>query len=126
MSRRPRAQPKVLVIDDDGVPIEAGSDRDALNAAINTVREVRPKHAVLLISPDEVESKLNIIAAVPEALQKRGLKAGDWVKEVAAVAGGRGGGKPDMAQGGGTDTAKVKDVIAHARSVALDEFPPVA
>ena len=103
--------------------IEAGSDRDALNAAVNTIRELRPKHGLLLISPDAAEGKLTIVAAVPDALQKRGLKAGDWVKETAAACGGRGGGKPDMAQGGGTDLTKIKEALAAARNYALSKCP---
>jgi len=103
--------------------IEAGSDRDALNAAVNTIRELRPRHGLLLISPDESEGKLTIVAAVPDALQKRGLKAGDWVKETAAACGGRGGGKPDMAQGGGTDLTKVKEALNAARAYAMGKCP---
>lgn len=103
--------------------IDAGSDKDALAAAINTIREIRPKHAILLVSPDRDEGKLTIVASVPEALQKRGLKAGDWVKEAAAACGGRGGGRPDMAQGGGTDVTKIKETLAAARSFAFAKVP---
>jgi alanyl-tRNA synthetase len=99
--------------------IDAGSDKDALAAAISAARQARPKHAVLLISPDPEGGKLTIVAAVPEALVKRGLKAGDWVRETAAACGGKGGGKPDMAQGGGTDLSKVKDSLSAARAHAL-------
>jgi alanyl-tRNA synthetase len=103
--------------------IDAGSDRDALNAAVNTIRELRPRHGLLLISPDQAEGKFTIVAAVPDALQKRGLKAGDWVKETAAAVGGRGGGKPDLAQGGGTDLTKIKEALAAARNFALCKCP---
>jgi alanyl-tRNA synthetase len=103
--------------------IDAGSDKDALAAAINTIRELRPKHAILLVSPDRDEGKLTIVASVPDALQKRGLKAGDWVKEAAAACGGRGGGRPDMAQGGGTDVTKIKETLAAARSYAFAKVP---
>ncbi|HZW07988.1 MAG TPA: alanine--tRNA ligase, partial [Phycisphaerales bacterium] len=103
--------------------IEAGSDRDALNAAVNTIRELRPRHGLLLISPDQSEGKLTIVAAVPDALQKRGLKAGDWVREAAAACGGRGGGRPDIAQGGGTDLTKVKEALSAARTYALGKCP---
>jgi len=99
--------------------IDAGSDKDALAAAINASREARPRHAVLLISADAEGGKLSIVAAVPDALVKRGLKAGDWVRDTAAACGGKGGGKPDMAQGGGTDLTKVKDALNAARAHAL-------
>ena len=47
----------------------------------------------------------------------RGVKAGDLVKTVSAVCGGKGGGKPDSAMGGGTDLLKVDDALA-----AVDDF----
>ncbi len=40
------------------------------------------------------------------------LKAGDLMREAAAVVGGKGGGRPDMAQGGGTDSSKVAEALA--------------
>ena len=47
----------------------------------------------------------------------RGVKAGDLVKTVSAVCGGKGGGKPDSAMGGGTELLKVDDALA-----AVDDF----
>jgi alanyl-tRNA synthetase len=98
--------------------IEAGSDRAALQAAVNVIQQKAGRAAVLLLSPDEVEGKVSIVAAVPKPLIDRGLKAGDWVRETAAVCGGKGGGKPDAAQGGGTDLTKLKDASKAARTYA--------
>ncbi|MEQ8769805.1 MAG: alanine--tRNA ligase [Phycisphaerales bacterium] len=98
--------------------IEAGSDRKALEAAANTVASACPALGVMLVSPDESEGKAAIMAVVPKALVSRGLKAGDWVKEVAAILGGKGGGRPEQAQGGGTDLSKLSEAIKHARSYA--------
>jgi alanyl-tRNA synthetase len=98
--------------------IDAGQDRQALQAAVKTVRDNHPRAGVMLFDVAEAESKVTIMASVPEPLVTRGLKAGDWVREAAAVVGGKGGGKPDNAQGGGTDVAKVKDAVAAARSYA--------
>jgi len=95
--------------------IEVGDDRKALQAAVSTVAQLCPKKAVMLISPDAVGNKIAMLAAVPEALIKRGLKAGDWVKAAADACGGKGGGKPDSAQGGGTDVTKLKDTLLAAR-----------
>jgi alanyl-tRNA synthetase len=100
--------------------IELGSDRGALEQAVKTIRDRRPNAAVLLLSPpapDETEApKVSIMAAVPEPLTKGGLRAGDWVREVAAVLGGKGGGRPDAAQGAGPDVAKLPEAL----SAALD------
>ncbi len=99
--------------------IDVGEDRNALNAALKTIRDICPKSAVLLLSSDAAAGKVSIVCAVPPEMIARGLKAGDWLKEVAAVVGGKGGGKPDSAQGGGTDTSKVKEALATARTTAI-------
>jgi alanyl-tRNA synthetase len=48
----------------------------------------------------------------------KGLSAGDWVREAATVLGGKGGGRPEAAQGGGTNVAKLKEAIATATTFA--------
>ena len=98
--------------------IPAGSDRGALLAAMDVLRQAHAGSAVLLISADEAEGKVSIAAQVPEELIARGLKAGDWVREASQACGGKGGGKPDKAQGGGTDPAKAGEAEAAARSFA--------
>lgn len=103
--------------------IDAGTDRDAIAAALNTIRTRKPRSAVLLISPCEIEKKLTIVAAVPDALIKRGLNAGEWVRTAAAACGGKGGGKPDQAQGGGTDLEKIKDALDAAKAFAFAKCP---
>lgn len=98
--------------------IEAGDDRNALNAAVAVVKEANPRAAIMLFSIDHATARVSINAIVPEALIQKGLKAGDWLREAAAVVGGKGGGKPDSAQGGGTDASKIKDAILAARAAA--------
>jgi alanyl-tRNA synthetase len=98
--------------------IDTGSDRKALQAAVSTIQSVCPRSAVMLFSSDESEGKVSIMAAVPPAMVKRGLSAGEWVRAAAEACGGKGGGKPDAAQGGGTDLTKVRDAIAAANSFA--------
>ena len=51
-----------------------------------------------------------------------GLKAGDWVKEPAALVGGSGGGRPDMAQAGGKDAAQIPAAITKAEELAKSLF----
>ncbi|MCW5766274.1 MAG: alanine--tRNA ligase [Phycisphaeraceae bacterium] len=103
--------------------IEAGSDREALTAALNAIRTRRPRAGVLLVSPDPDENKLTILAAVPDAIIKRGLNAGEWVRAAAAACGGKGGGKPDLAQGGGPDASRLKEVLAAAKTHAFAKIP---
>ncbi len=99
--------------------IDVGEDRAAMQAAMKTLRDACPKTAVMLFSVDEAGGKVAILAAVPEALIAKGLKAGDWLRDAAAIVGGKGGGKPDAAQGGGTDVAKAGEAIKTARTTAL-------
>ena len=99
--------------------VEAGDDRNALNAALKTVRDLAPRAAAMLLSVDQAGGKVAIVCSVPPDMIARGLKAGDWLKDVAAVVGGKGGGKPDAAQGGGTDVGKLKEALAVARTSAL-------
>jgi alanyl-tRNA synthetase len=98
--------------------LDAGSDRGALLAAMDVLRSTHADSAVMLISPDEAEGKVSIAAQVPKALIDKGLKAGDWVREASTACGGKGGGKPDKAQGGGTDPSKVADAVEAARAFA--------
>ncbi len=98
--------------------IPAGSDRAALLAAMDTLRANQPNAAVMLLSADHAESKVSIVAAVPENHIKSGLKAGDWVRTAAQACGGKGGGKPDKAQGGGTEPEKITDAANAARAFA--------
>ena len=58
------------------------------------------------------EEKINLAAACgPEAVGK-GVKAGDLIRQVCAACGGKGGGKPDMAMGGGSDVTKLDEALA--------------
>ncbi|MBL8747119.1 MAG: alanine--tRNA ligase [Phycisphaerae bacterium] len=97
--------------------LPAGADREALLAAMDTVRSRHVQSAVMLIAAG-ADGKATIVASVPAALIEKGLKAGDWVREASAAVGGKGGGRPDSAQGGGPDGAKVALAVAAARSFA--------
>jgi alanyl-tRNA synthetase len=75
----------------------------------------------MLFSVDDT-GKAAIHASVPDALVSKGLKAGAWLRDAAAVMGGKGGGKDDNAQGGGVEGAKVKDAMRVAEQIALRHF----
>ena len=94
------------------------TDRDGLLAAMDAIRGRHAEAAVMVVGADAEAGKVSIVARVPEKLIKRGLKAGDWVREAATACGGRGGGRPDMAQAGGKEPAQVPDAIATARAFA--------
>ena len=49
----------------------------------------------------------------------KGVKAGDIIKTIAPICGGKGGGKPDSAMGGGTEVSKVDDALAAVDDLVL-------
>jgi alanyl-tRNA synthetase len=78
----------------------SGANPNDLLSAMDAIRSKHTDAAVMLIGADEEASRVSIVARVPEPLVSKGLKAGDWVREAATACGGRGGGRPDMAQAG--------------------------
>jgi alanyl-tRNA synthetase len=68
------------------------------------------------------DGKVQLLAAVTDDLTKKGLHAGKLVGEVAKVVGGKGGGKPNMAQAGGKDPAKLGEALKHARELAKQQL----
>ena len=53
---------------------------------------------------------MSLVATVPKALTDK-VKAGDIIKNMAPVVGGKGGGRPDMAQGGGTEPKNITESL---------------
>ena len=95
--------------------IEAG-DSTALRSAMDVIRKKQPDAALLLGAV--TGEKVAFVASVPKPLIEKGLKAGDWVREAAKVAGGGGGGRPDMAQAGGKDPSKLANALDAAKEFA--------
>jgi alanyl-tRNA synthetase len=93
-----------------------GATDDQLRSAIDSLRKKSPTHAILLAASDD--QKVTFIAAVSDDLVGKGFKAGDWVKQVATIAGGGGGGRPQMAQGSGKDPSKIAAALDMARQIA--------
>lgn len=88
------------------------AEANAMRAAIDWVRNKSESSAVLLAGSDG--EKVTLLAGMSKDLVGRGIKAGDLIKEVAPLVGGRGGGRPDMAQGGGTDPSGIPAAVARA------------
>ncbi len=104
---------EIIVAEVPGV----GAERDALLAAMDVLKSKRPDSAVMLFGADAGAGKVTIVARVPEVLIKRGLKAGDWVRTASQACGGKGGGRPDAAQGGGTEPEKIGEAMEAAREM---------
>lgn len=87
----------------------SGLDGKALKEIAASLKGADEKMVVLLISQDN--GKLTLVAGAGKEAVKRGVHAGKLVKEAAALTGGKGGGKPDLAQAGGSDASKIDDVF---------------
>ena len=84
---------------------------------IDQIRKKASPSAVFLATT-EGDSKVVLVAGVSRDLVDQGVSAGNWVRDVAPVVGGGGGGKPDLAQAGGKHPEKLADALAKAREVA--------
>ena len=100
---------KVLTIHRDGM------DANALRQMGDFLRDKESGVVAVLSSVNN--GKITFLAVCGKDAVARGVKAGDLVKTVCAVCGGKGGGKPDSAMGGGADLLKLDDALA-----VVDDF----
>ena len=95
-----------------------GLDGNALRQMGDFLRDKEPKVVAVLASTNE--DKITFLAVCGKEAVAQGVKAGDLVKSVCAICGGKGGGKPDSAMGGGKDMLKLDDALA-----SVDDFVAV-
>jgi alanyl-tRNA synthetase len=93
----------------------AGVQVQQAREAMDMLKKKAPSAAVVLGLPDD--GKIMLLVGVTDDLIQQGIKAGDIVKTIAPIVGGGGGGRPQMAQAGGKDPAKLGDALAKAREV---------
>lgn len=82
--------------------------------------DAAPQMAICLATSSD-DGKGSILCNAPDA-GKGTLKANEWLKESLAVVGGKGGGKPDSAQGQVPDAGKMDQVLAAATTFANDKL----
>jgi alanyl-tRNA synthetase len=103
-----------------GVKMLAGQvsahDMDSLRGMVDLLRDKLGSGVVIL--GGVVNGRVNLVVTVTKDLLPRGLHAGKMIKEIAAVVGGNGGGRPDMAQAGGKDPGKLGEALEKAYQVA--------
>ncbi|MFV0504608.1 MAG: alanine--tRNA ligase [Lachnospirales bacterium] len=95
-------------------------DINALKSISDKVKE--KEKSVITVFISEQDNKLNLVTMVTEDLVKEGVHAGLIMKEISSVVGGKGGGRPNMAQGGGTDVDKAEEALAKAKDVVLAQL----
>ena len=81
----------------------------------DSIKEKLDKGVVVIGS--HTDGKLMFLAMATKAAVERGVHAGNIIREVTALAGGSGGGKPDMAQGGGKDVSKTDAALAAVEAI---------
>jgi alanyl-tRNA synthetase len=93
-----------------------GANPNLMRQLIDQIRKKTERSAIMLLGA-QGDSKVVLVAGVSRELVAQGINAGDWVREVAPVVGGGGGGKPDMAQAGGKDPSQIGTAVEKARQV---------
>ena len=91
-----------------------GLDKGGMRHLSDTLMAKIKSGVVILAKTDE--GKVSFIVRVSDDLTDK-VKAGKIVQEIAPIVGGRGGGKPDMAEGGGTDAGKLSDALDESYKV---------
>jgi alanyl-tRNA synthetase len=92
----------------------AGLDKDGLRALVDKQRDRIKSGVVVLAAP--ADGKVTIVVGVTPDLVKK-VPAGDVVKQLAPIVGGRGGGRADFAEAGGKDPSKIGELLTAARAV---------
>ena len=92
-----------------------GVDNDALRKMADKLQNKMESGIIILASA--LENKVLFVAKITEDLVNEGYNAGEIIGKVAQVAGGGGGGRPDMAQAGGSKVDKIDEALAKAKEI---------
>jgi alanyl-tRNA synthetase len=104
-----------------GVAVVATSAPGAAGGDVRTLAlDVRGRLSAaqpgVVVVIGEADGKVSVVAAVNDAARARGLSANELVRAVGPLVGGKGGGKDDVAQGGGTDASRIDEALALVRA----------
>ncbi len=91
------------------------ADAKLLQAIVDALK---PKFRGPIFLAGENDGRVALIASVPKELTSQ-FQANKLIQEIAPIVGGKGGGRPDNAQGAGKDAAKIDDALARAREILL-------
>jgi alanyl-tRNA synthetase len=94
------------------IAVADGASGDVLRTLAQDVRQRLGDATPVVVALFAPGERPGVVVATNEAARKAGLSAGDIVGLASKVLGGGGGGRPDLAQGGGTDAAKIPDALA--------------
>ncbi len=95
-------------------------DAGALRPMVDRLRQQLRSSFIVLAA--DIDGKPNFIAGATDDLVARGVRADEVVKIAAGIAGGGGGGRPQLAQAGGRDASKIDEALAAAREAATSRL----
>jgi alanyl-tRNA synthetase len=94
-------------------------DAEALKTAAERLQQKLGNAAVVLASVADVD-KVSLVAAFSPEVNKKGLQAGKFIGGIAQLCGGKGGGRPNLAQAGGRDASKLQEALDCARNLLVE------
>ncbi|MEG3894583.1 MULTISPECIES: alanine--tRNA ligase [unclassified Microcoleus] len=94
-------------------------DAEALKTAAERLQQKLGNAAVVLASIPEPD-KVSLVAAFSPEVNKKGLQAGKFIGGIAQICGGKGGGRPNLAQAGGRDASKLQEALESARNLLVE------
>ena len=95
-------------------------DMNSLKEMADNLRD-KLQSGVVAIS-NVSDSKVNFVVTATKDVIDRGIHSGNIVKEIAKIAGGKGGGRPNMAQAGATDATKIDEALSYACEVIKSQI----
>merc|ERR1712088_607102 len=98
--------------------LQALANNKAVDGALKQVKALNPDLPAIFISGDVDTNKVLAMAYCPKSAIEAGLKANEWCGSVLPVIGGKGGGKPDNAQGSGANVTKLREALKVADEYA--------
>lgn len=106
----------------NGVPLLAAKvNAGGMDSLRDMADEMKQKlSSAVIVLGAEHDGKALLIAAVTKDLTARGLHAGQIIKQIAPICGGGGGGRPDLAQAGGKNPAKLDEALKHAEKIITE------
>jgi len=96
---------------------------DEMRQLIDVLRRKQWSGLAVLLAAS-ADGKVQLVAGLSKDLIERGLHAGNWLKEVAPIVGGGGGGRPDLAQAGGKSPEQIPSALEHALKVVEERLKP--
>ena len=96
------------------------ADAAKLRQMGDMLRDKQPNVVAVLSAVND--GKITFLAVCGKEAVGKGIKAGDIIKSVTAICGGKGGGKPDSAMGGGTDLLKLDDALAKVDDLVAEKL----